>query len=87
MDSAESHQAFCTKEGLTFKLLSDPDAKISNAYGSVMEYQGAKMSARNTFIINPEGKIAKVYEKVNPTEHSNEVLAALKELQKAEVSR
>ena len=87
MDSPESHKAFCTKEGLTFKLLSDPDAKISNAYGSVMEYQGAKMSARNTFIINPEGKIVKVYEKVNPTEHSNEVLAALKELQKAEVSR
>jgi len=87
MDSPESHQAFCTKEGLTFKLLSDPEAKVSDAYGSVMDYKGQKMSARNTFIIDPEGKIAKVYAKVDPTEHSNEVLAVLGELQKSQATR
>jgi peroxiredoxin Q/BCP len=82
VDTADSHKEFCAKEGLNFKLLSDPDAKVSEQYGSVMEYNGAKLSARNTFIIDPQGKVAKVFEKVNPTKHSDEVLAALTALQK-----
>src|SRR5881394_2393336 len=61
VDTAESHQSFCAKEGLNFKLLSDPDAKVSAAYGSVMEYKGAKLSARNTFVIDTAGKVAKVF--------------------------
>jgi thioredoxin-dependent peroxiredoxin len=83
VDSAESHKDFCTKEGLSFKLLSDPDAKISSDYGSVMEYQGMKLSARNTFVIDPKGKIAKVFLKVKPSTHSDEVLQALAELRKS----
>lgn len=83
VDSAESHQDFCTKEGLAFKLLSDPEAKVSNDYGSVMEYQGMKLSARNTFVIDPKGKIARVFLKVKPASHSAEVLQALAELQKS----
>src|SRR5205807_2846135 len=55
VDSAQSHKDFCAKEGLNFKLLADPDAKVSTQYGSVMEYQGAKMAARNSFLINPKG--------------------------------
>src|SRR6185295_8319534 len=55
LDTAESHKDFCAKEGLAFKLLSDPDGKISETYGSIMEYQGKKYSARNTFIIDPQG--------------------------------
>jgi peroxiredoxin Q/BCP len=47
-----------------------------------MEYQGAKYSARNTFIIDPHGKVAKVFIKVKPAGHSEEVLAALAALQK-----
>jgi thioredoxin-dependent peroxiredoxin len=82
VDSAESHKDFCTKEGLNFKLLSDPDAAVSTAYGSVMEYQGKKLSARNTFLIDPTGKLAKVYTGVKPAEHSEEVLAALNGLEK-----
>ena len=82
VDTADSHKEFCAKEGLNFKLLSDPDAKVSEQYGSVMEYNGAKLSARNTFIIDPQGKIAKVFEKVKPAGHSDEVLAALATLQK-----
>src|SRR5688500_3442102 len=81
-DTAESHKSFCAKEGLSFKLLSDPDSKVSEAYGSIMEYNGAKLSARNTFIIDPKGKIARVFMKVGPAGHSDEVLAALAELQK-----
>ena len=83
VDTAESHKSFCAKEGLNFKLLSDVDAKVSEQYGSVMDYQGMKLSARNTFIIDPHGKIAKVFVKVNPASHSEEVLAALATLQKS----
>ena len=83
VDTAESHKSFCAKEGLAFKLLSDSDARVSEQYGSVMEYNGNKLSARNTFIIDPNGKIAKVFVKVGPAGHSEEVLAALAELQKS----
>jgi peroxiredoxin Q/BCP len=83
VDTAESHKEFCAKEGLNFKLLSDTDAKVSEQYGSLMEYQGAKLSARNTFIVDPQGKIAKVFEKVKVGGHSDEVLAALASLQKS----
>ncbi|HKY46253.1 MAG TPA: peroxiredoxin [Pyrinomonadaceae bacterium] len=83
VDNTESHKEFCAKEGLSFKLLSDTDAKVSTEYGSIMEYQGNKLSARNTFIIDPNGKIAKVFPKVNVKVHSEEVLAALAELKKA----
>jgi len=82
VDSADSHKGFCAKEGLTFTLLSDPDAKVTAAYGSAMEYKGSKLASRNTFIIDPEGKIAKVYTQVDPAGHSDEVLAALGGLQK-----
>jgi thioredoxin-dependent peroxiredoxin len=82
VDSAQSHKDFCAKEGLNFKLLSDPEGKVSGNYGSTMEYKGAKMAARNTFIINPKGEIAKVYTGVNPKEHSDEVLKDLATLKK-----
>ncbi len=82
VDNAESHKGFCAKEGLSFKLLADTESKVSDAYGSVMEYNGMKLSARNTFIIDPQGKIAQVFMKVKPAEHSEEVLAALAALQK-----
>lgn len=82
VDNEQSHKDFCAKEGLNFKLLADTDAKVSEQYGSVMEYQGAKLSARNTFIIDPQGKVVKVFEKVKVAAHSEEVLAALATLQK-----
>ena len=82
VDSPDSHKSFCAKEGLGFTLLSDPDAKVSTAYGSMMEYNGAKLSARNTFVIDPQGKIAKTFTGVKPAGHSEEVLAALEQLQK-----
>jgi len=82
VDTAESHKNFCAKEGLNFKLLADTEVKVSAAYGSVMEYNGNKLSARNTFIIDPQGKIAKVFPAVKVAKHSEEVLAALAELQK-----
>jgi thioredoxin-dependent peroxiredoxin len=83
VDTAESHKEFCAKEGLAFRLLSDTDASVSTAYNSVMEYKGAKLSARNTFIIDPNGNLVKVFPSVKPMGHSEEVLAALDELQRA----
>jgi peroxiredoxin Q/BCP len=81
-DNSDSHKSFCEKEGLSFKLLADTEGKVSETYGSVMEYNGNKLSARNTFLIDPQGKIARVYLKVKPMPHSEEVLAALAEMQK-----
>jgi peroxiredoxin Q/BCP len=82
VDTAESHKEFCSKEGLAFRLLSDPEGKVSTAYNSVMEYKGATLSSRNTFLIDPQGRLVRVFEKVKPAGHSAEVLAALDELAK-----
>jgi peroxiredoxin Q/BCP len=82
VDTAQSHKDFCAKEGLNFKLLADPDAKVSTQYGSVTDYKGSKVAARNTFIINPKGEIAKVYTGVKPADHSEQVLKDLAELKK-----
>ena len=83
VDTAQSHKDFCTKEGLNFKLLADPDAKVSTEYGSVMDYKGTMLAARNTFIINPKGEIAMVYTGVKPADHSEQVLKDLAELKKS----
>ena len=82
VDSAQSHKDFCAKEGLHFKLLSDPDGKVSTAYDSLKDYDGEKMSARNTFLIDPQGNVAEVFVGVKPAAHSEEVLAALERLRK-----
>jgi thioredoxin-dependent peroxiredoxin len=80
VDSTESHTEFCTKESLTFHLLSDPDHKVVDAYGSFKNPPGFAM--RNTFLIDPQGAIAKVWTGVDPTHHSDDVLAELAALQK-----
>lgn len=82
VQNSQSHQQFCTKEGLTFKLLADTDHKVSTQYGSLKNYGVMKLSARNTFIIDPQGKIVKEYIGVDPTKHSDEVLTELAALQK-----
>ncbi len=82
MQDADSHQKFCTKEGLSFKLLADTNSKVSSTYDSVMNLGVAKLSARHTFLIDPDGVVRKVYQDVKPEKHSGEVLAALDELQR-----
>jgi peroxiredoxin Q/BCP len=83
LDSVDSHKGFCTKEGLNFKLLSDPDHAVTSSYGSTMEHEGKTYAARNTFLIDPTGVVRKVYVKVNPANHSEQVLADLAALQVA----
>ena len=77
VDSTDSHQEFCAKEGLSFKLLSDQDKTVVDQYGSMGDHNGMKMAKRNTFLIDPQGKIVKVWTAVNPKQHSEQVLAAL----------
>jgi peroxiredoxin Q/BCP len=82
VDNVDSHKKFCTKEGLNFKLLADTDGQVSSAYGSLTNLVFAKFASRHTFLVDPTGKIAKAYTSVNPVHHSEEVLAALDQLQK-----
>jgi peroxiredoxin Q/BCP len=81
MDDARSHKDFCAKEGLSFKLLADTAGAVSRAYGSVMSLPGKRLSARNTFLIDPRGQVARTWTKVDVAGHSAEVLKALREAQ------
>jgi peroxiredoxin Q/BCP len=83
VDSVDSHKQFCSKEGLNFKLLADTEKSVSKEYGSLLNMGIMKIAARHTFIIDPSGRIARVYTNVNPNKHSEEVLAALDELEKS----
>jgi thioredoxin-dependent peroxiredoxin len=83
----DSHQKFCTKEGLSFKLLADTKQEVSSKYDSVMTHNDARLSARHTFLIDPQGKVQRVWLEVKPDKHSEEVLAALTELQGATASK
>jgi len=80
VDSVDSHKKFCTKEGLNFKLLADREGKVSRDYGSLTNLGFVKFAARNTFLIDPSGKIIKTYSSVDPARHSEEVLAALDQM-------
>ena len=82
VDTPDSHRKFCTKEGLTFRLLADPEHKAVDAYGSLGNFVGFKIANRNTFLIDPAGRIAKVWTKVDVQHHSGELLAALAEVRK-----
>jgi thioredoxin-dependent peroxiredoxin len=80
-DDAKSHEKFTTKYNLPFPLLTDADGQVSTAYDSYglkklmgKEYMGI---TRNTFVINPDGKIEKIYLKVKPETHAEQVLADL----------
>ena len=74
VDSAASHQQFCTKENLTFRLLADTSHTVVSAYGSL----GSNgMASRNTFLINPQGKIAQEWTSVSPQTTVPIVLAAI----------
>jgi len=78
VDTVESHKKFAEKNGLNFPLVSDPDKQISKTYG-VLSEDGSK-AERVTFIIDKEGKIAKIFTNVDVTRHANEIIDALKQL-------
>jgi thioredoxin-dependent peroxiredoxin len=80
-DSAESHQQFRTKYGLPMTLLADENHAIAESYGVWVEKNifGIKRMgiARTTFLIDPKGRIARVFEKVDPSGHGDDVAQAL----------
>lgn len=83
-DDWSSHQAFAQKYNLNFTLLSDPDASVSKSYGVYKEKNlyGKKLWGieRTTFVIDPEGKIAKIFPRVQVDGHTSEVLETLRRI-------
>jgi peroxiredoxin Q/BCP len=78
----KSHQQFCAKEGLNFKLLADTHKEVSKSYDSVLNLGIAKLSSRHTFLIDPQGVVRKVWLDVDVKKHSEEILVALDEFEK-----
>ena len=80
LDAEDSHQAFISKYNLPFTLLSDTDHSVSDAYGVYGEQTWGDKKfmgvARKTFLIDEEGKIKKVFDKVNVEQHADEVMQA-----------
>jgi peroxiredoxin Q/BCP len=81
IDSVESHKIFANKYQLTFPILSDIKGKVSSSYNSLQNLFVTKIAKRNTFIIDPDGNIAKIHYSVNPQKHSQMVLDELISLQ------
>ncbi|MEL7371541.1 MAG: thioredoxin-dependent thiol peroxidase, partial [Myxococcota bacterium] len=83
-DSVKSHARFKDKQSLNFPLLSDPEGEMISAYGAwgPKVFMGRKFDGilRSTVIIDPEGRVAKVYPKVSVKTHADEVLADLEEM-------
>jgi peroxiredoxin Q/BCP len=81
LDDEVSHKAFAEKYSLPFPLLADSDGTTSDAYGVKKKMFGMTVANRETFLIDPNGNIAKHYAEVDPDTHSEQVLADLAELQ------
>jgi len=80
LDDQASHRRFSEKYGLPFPLLSDPDGTVSKQYGTLFSVGPFRFSRRHSFIIDPAGRIAKVYRNVNPDRHSADVMRDLNDL-------
>ena len=84
LDTTDSHKSFCTQENLTFKLLADPEHKVVDEYGVPVKSMGPMhFASRVTYLISPQGKVAKVWPDVKVGNHSEEVLAALQAAEKS----
>lgn len=83
LDTVESHKTFCTKDGLNFKLLADPNGKVATEYGVPVRGMGPiRFASRDTYLIGPDGKVLKFWEVKNIQTHSDEVLASITEMKK-----
>ena len=81
-DDASSHEKFKAKHSLNFTLLTDPDHSVMDLYGAWGKKMFGKEGVlRKTFIINPEGQVVKVYGRVTPLGHGDQVIADIKSLQ------
>ncbi len=80
LDDEVSHKSFADKFSLPFPLLADTDGTTSEAYGVKTKMFGMTVAKRQTFLVDPNGRVAKHYAKVDPDTHSRQVLADLREL-------
>ena len=84
VDEVASHKEFAEKHSLPFTILADSDKAVTRSYGVLKTYMGVmEMARRDTFIIDPQGRVAKHYESVDPEGHSQAVLADIKALKAA----
>ncbi|TSA49582.1 MAG: peroxiredoxin, partial [Nitrosomonadales bacterium] len=78
VDDSDSHARFAQKYHLPFPLLSDKDGKVADSYGALTNLGLLKLAKRYTFLIDTQGKVAKVYLSVDTSRHSQEIIADLK---------
>ena len=83
VDDVESHKEFSDKYKLPFTILADEDSKTAAAYGVLRDYKLVKLASRQSFLIDPAGKVAKHYANVDPDSHTDEVLTDIKALMEA----
>ena len=84
VDDVDSHKEFSDKYKLPFTILADTEGSTAKAYGVLRDYKLMQIASRQSFLVDPEGNIAKHYEDVDPEEHTNEVLVDLKGLMGAD---
>jgi peroxiredoxin Q/BCP len=80
VDDVDSHKEFSEKYKLPFVILADPEGTTAEAYGVLRDWKLVQIASRQSFIINPQGQIAKHYEDVDPDTHTDQVLEDLKAL-------
>jgi thioredoxin-dependent peroxiredoxin len=80
VDDRVSHAAFARKYSLPFPLLADRDGAVAKRYGSLRNFGVVKLAKRNTFLVDPQGRVAKVYRGVNPARNAQDVSDDLKNL-------
>jgi thioredoxin-dependent peroxiredoxin len=85
VDNTASHAQFAKKFSLPFPLLADDNGAVAKSYGSLWSIGPVKFAKRHTFIIDPQGKIARVYRDVKPEEHSRQIMQDVKQLQQKKV--
>ncbi len=83
VDSVVDHQAFSSKFNLPFSLLADPKGRVAKQYDALLDLKVMRFAKRHSFIINPLGRIAKIYRDVDPNSHVKQVLSDLQQLQNA----
>jgi peroxiredoxin Q/BCP len=83
IDNRKSHAEFSRKYGLPFPLLADTDGKVATSYGSFFSFGPIRFARRHTFIVDPQGQIAKIYRNVDPKTHANQVVRDLSNLKSA----
>lgn len=80
VDDSDSHAKFAAKYHLPFPLLADEDGKVAESYGALANLFVVKIAKRYTFLIDPKGKISRVYLSVDTSRHSQEIVDDLKNL-------